>query len=192
MHSPFLGTVLTLLLWTPPGLDGCGVSARPAPTWPCPAHRPPAPAAVRASGTGAPPTSGRGRAQRGPALALGRRRGGRSRRRHGGHRCAGLQARVGSSTSADRASQTPTPTPAATATPLPVTDVYRQVAPSVVLITTSKGSLGSGRHRHRHRRGAHRPSRRITAAETSRSCSPTAPRRPRRSPPQTRRSTSPR
>ena len=33
---------------------------------------------------------------------------------------------------------------AATATPLPVTDVYRQVVPSVVLITTSKGSLGSG------------------------------------------------
>jgi S1-C subfamily serine protease len=49
-----------------------------------------------------------------------------------------------SSTSADRAPQTPSPTPAATATPLPVTDVYRLAAPSVVLITTSKGSLGSG------------------------------------------------
>ena len=48
----------------------------------------------------------------------------------------------GSATSADRAS--PTPTPEATATPLPVTDVYRQVVPSVVLVTTSKGSLGSG------------------------------------------------
>ena len=50
----------------------------------------------------------------------------------------------GSATSANRASPTPTPTPAATATPLPVTDVYRQVVPSVVLVTTSKGSLGSG------------------------------------------------
>jgi putative serine protease PepD len=52
----------------------------------------------------------------------------------------------GSATSADRASATPTPTPtpAATATPLPVTEMYRQVLPSVVLITTSKGSLGSG------------------------------------------------
>ena len=48
----------------------------------------------------------------------------------------------GSATSANRAS--PTPTPEATATPLPVTDVYRQVVPSVVLVTTSKGSLGSG------------------------------------------------
>jgi putative serine protease PepD len=38
-------------------------------------------------------------------------------------------------------------TPAAsptTATALPVTDLYQQVAPSIVLITTSKGSLGSG------------------------------------------------
>jgi S1-C subfamily serine protease len=48
----------------------------------------------------------------------------------------------GSATSADRA--TPTPTPKPSATPLPVTDVYQQVMPSVVLITTSKGSLGSG------------------------------------------------
>jgi putative serine protease PepD len=52
----------------------------------------------------------------------------------------------GSPTSANRASATGTvtPTPAPTATPLPVTDLYQQVAPSVVLITTSKGSLGSG------------------------------------------------
>ena len=50
----------------------------------------------------------------------------------------------GSATSANQASATATPTPAATATPLPVTDLYRQVVPSVVLITTSKGSLGSG------------------------------------------------
>jgi putative serine protease PepD len=50
----------------------------------------------------------------------------------------------GSATSANRASATPTPTRAATATPLPVTDMFRQVVPSVVLITTSKGSLGSG------------------------------------------------
>jgi putative serine protease PepD len=48
----------------------------------------------------------------------------------------------GSATSANRASATATP--AVTATPLPVTDLYRQVVPSVVLITTSKGSLGSG------------------------------------------------
>ena len=39
---------------------------------------------------------------------------------------------------------TPTPTPAVTASPLPVTELFQQVAPSVVLITTSKGSLGSG------------------------------------------------
>ena len=50
----------------------------------------------------------------------------------------------GSTTSTNQASATATPTPAATATPLPVTDLYRQVVPSVVLITTSKGSLGSG------------------------------------------------
>ncbi len=59
---------------------------------------------------------------------------------------AALAFKLGSSsaTSADQASETPTPTPAATATPLPVPDLYRQVVPSVVLITTSKGSLGSG------------------------------------------------
>ena len=59
---------------------------------------------------------------------------------------AALAFTLGSSsaTSANRASETPTPTPAATATPLPVTDMYRQVVPSVVLVTTSKGSLGSG------------------------------------------------
>jgi putative serine protease PepD len=50
----------------------------------------------------------------------------------------------GSATSANRASATPTPTLAATATPLPVTEMYPQVVPSVVMITTSKGSLGSG------------------------------------------------
>ena len=50
----------------------------------------------------------------------------------------------GSATSANQASTTPTPTPAATATPLPVTEVYSQVVPSVVMITTSEGSLGSG------------------------------------------------
>lgn len=47
-----------------------------------------------------------------------------------------------SATSADGRAPTPTPTPSAT--PLPLTDVYRQVVPSVVLITTSRGSLGSG------------------------------------------------
>jgi S1-C subfamily serine protease len=50
----------------------------------------------------------------------------------------------GSATSANRALATATPTPSATATPLPVTDLYRRVVPSVVLITTSKGALGSG------------------------------------------------
>jgi S1-C subfamily serine protease len=50
----------------------------------------------------------------------------------------------GSAMSADRASASATPTAAKTATPLPVPDVYRQVVPSVVLVTTSRGSLGSG------------------------------------------------
>jgi putative serine protease PepD len=50
----------------------------------------------------------------------------------------------GSATSVAKSSPSPTPAAAKTATPLPVTDVYRQVVPSVVLITTSKGSLGSG------------------------------------------------
>jgi putative serine protease PepD len=59
---------------------------------------------------------------------------------------AALAYQLGSSsaTSASQASQTPTPTPRATATPLPVTEMYRHVIPSVVMITTSKGSLGSG------------------------------------------------
>ena len=58
---------------------------------------------------------------------------------------AALAFRLGSG-SADSAA-TPTKTPAslpASATPLPVTDLYQQVVPSVVMITTSKGSLGSG------------------------------------------------
>lgn len=55
-----------------------------------------------------------------------------------------FQLGSGSATPANRASATVTPTPAVTATPLPVTALYRQVVPSVVLITTSKGSLGSG------------------------------------------------
>jgi putative serine protease PepD len=50
----------------------------------------------------------------------------------------------GSATSADWASATAIPTPAATATPLPVSDLYRQAVPSVVMIITSKGALGSG------------------------------------------------
>jgi S1-C subfamily serine protease len=50
----------------------------------------------------------------------------------------------GSAGSAASASASPASAVARTATPLPVTDVYRQVVPSVVLITTSKGSLGSG------------------------------------------------
>ena len=59
---------------------------------------------------------------------------------------AALAFKLGSSSaaSADQALETPTPTPAASATPLPVPDLYQQVVPSVVLITTSEGSLGSG------------------------------------------------
>ncbi len=56
-----------------------------------------------------------------------------------------LAFRLGhSSTTAERSAATTTRTAATTATTLPVTDVYRQVVPSVVLITTSKGALGSG------------------------------------------------
>ena len=56
-----------------------------------------------------------------------------------------LAFRLGSSsgTSSNQASRDPDST-RPTATPLPVPDVYRQVVPSVVLVTTSKGSLGSG------------------------------------------------
>jgi S1-C subfamily serine protease len=59
---------------------------------------------------------------------------------------AALAFKLGSGvgTSANQASASPTPTRAATPTPLPVPDLYRQVVPSVVLITTSKGALGSG------------------------------------------------
>ena len=56
---------------------------------------------------------------------------------------AALAFRLGS-TSATSVAPSPAPTPAASATPLAVTDLYGRVAPSVVLITTSKGSLGSG------------------------------------------------
>lgn len=55
-----------------------------------------------------------------------------------------LAFKLGSSTVPSAAQASPTPTPRASATPLPVTDLYRHVVPSVVLITTSKGSLGSG------------------------------------------------
>ena len=58
---------------------------------------------------------------------------------------AALAFRLGSTTAASEAtSPSPTPTPAPTATPLPVPKLYTQVVPSVVLITTSRGSLGSG------------------------------------------------
>jgi S1-C subfamily serine protease len=59
---------------------------------------------------------------------------------------AALAFRLGSGSagSAAKTSASPTPTAAKTATPLPVTDLYRLVVPSVVLITTSKGALGSG------------------------------------------------
>jgi putative serine protease PepD len=58
---------------------------------------------------------------------------------------AALAFRLGSTSAASEAtSPSPTPTPAPTATPLPVPKLYTQVVPSVVLITTSRGSLGSG------------------------------------------------
>lgn len=56
---------------------------------------------------------------------------------------ASLAFRLGSSSSTTVAPSA-TPTPAASATPLAVPDLYGRVAPSVVLITTSKGSLGTG------------------------------------------------
>jgi S1-C subfamily serine protease len=56
-----------------------------------------------------------------------------------------LAFRLGSTSAASEGtSPPPTPTPAPTATPLPVPDLYTRVVPSVVLITSSKGSLGSG------------------------------------------------
>jgi putative serine protease PepD len=57
-----------------------------------------------------------------------------------------LAFRLGSTSagSTNPAATATTPTPAATATPLPVPQLFRQAVPSVVLITTSKGALGSG------------------------------------------------
>jgi S1-C subfamily serine protease len=55
-----------------------------------------------------------------------------------------LAFKLGSGSVTSAASQTPTPTSNPTASPLPVTEMYRQVIPSLVMITTSKGSLGSG------------------------------------------------
>ena len=58
---------------------------------------------------------------------------------------AALAFRLGTSSAASEASSpSPTPTPAPTATPLAVPDLYTRLVPSVVLVTTSKGSLGSG------------------------------------------------
>jgi putative serine protease PepD len=57
---------------------------------------------------------------------------------------ATLAFRLGSSSAGSPEQPSPTPTTLDTATPLPVTDLYQRVAPSVVLITTSRGSLGSG------------------------------------------------
>jgi S1-C subfamily serine protease len=57
---------------------------------------------------------------------------------------AALAFQVGSGSAARAGQESPTPTPKASVTPLAVPDVYRLVVPSVVLITTSKGSLGSG------------------------------------------------
>jgi len=58
---------------------------------------------------------------------------------------AALAFRLGSSSAASESTTpSPTPTPAPTATPLPVPELYTRVVPSVVLITTSRGALGSG------------------------------------------------
>jgi hypothetical protein len=40
MHGGAIGSVLTLSLWTPPGLNDFAVSARPAQTWPLVSHHP--------------------------------------------------------------------------------------------------------------------------------------------------------
>jgi S1-C subfamily serine protease len=55
-----------------------------------------------------------------------------------------LAFRLGSTSAGSTDPAAKAPTPAATATPLPVPELFRQVVPSVVLITTSKGALGSG------------------------------------------------
>jgi putative serine protease PepD len=58
---------------------------------------------------------------------------------------AALAFRLGSTSAAsDSTTPSPTPTPAPTATPLAVPALYTQLVPSVVLITTSRGALGSG------------------------------------------------
>ena len=40
MHSGLIGSAHTLCPWSPPGLNDCAVSARPAPRWPQVAHYP--------------------------------------------------------------------------------------------------------------------------------------------------------
>ena len=40
MHSGLIGSAHTISPWSPPGLNDCAVSARPAPTWPQVAHHP--------------------------------------------------------------------------------------------------------------------------------------------------------
>ncbi len=126
----------------------------------------------------------------GHRLALGRLSRGRSRRRHGDHRRAGVQARVrlrhlGQPAIAD-------PDPGGDGDPAAG---HRCVPPGRTVGGADhhlEGLARVRRDRHRHRHGAHRPPRHLRTAVASRSCSPTAPRQPRRSPPQTRRSTSPR
>ncbi len=146
MHSGLIGSAHTLSPWSPPGLNDRAVSARPAPTWPQVAHHPQLKGSPRvpdqrkrrrrteAITSSDWATAGAGPPQTAAVLVVAM------------VIIAALAFKLGSgsATSANRASATATPTPAATATPLPVTDLYRQVVPSVVLITTSKGSLGSG------------------------------------------------
>lgn len=55
---------------------------------------------------------------------------------------AGLTLRSGGTTEA-RSGSTPTPTPSVSASPT-VSEIYRQVGPSVVVIRTARGALGTG------------------------------------------------
>jgi S1-C subfamily serine protease len=55
-----------------------------------------------------------------------------------------LAFQLGSAGSDDAATTIPTPTTSSSPTTLAATELYQQVAPSVVVITTAKGALGTG------------------------------------------------
>ena len=58
---------------------------------------------------------------------------------------ATLAFRLGTTSAAsDAPSPTPTPTARPSATPLATTELYRRVVPSVVLVSTSRGAIGTG------------------------------------------------